>query len=356
MLNSLEILNFIASENQLNVNFFQNVLVVGNLNIDRLINFMKSKQEILVNVKFGNIYKIDLGMFKKSGELALYFTNLNENDVLFVKYSKFHNKSIKENFLNIVRCRKLLFTIGEGSASRQVDIDISNFTLFLIADPSQVINRDVLDHFLLKLDLGGINSITSSDPHTEYANQINLSQSELTAEEIYNWRDSQREPNLNEDIDTIISSFHGDQVLSNSRAYINYICAHNDFHEDIERDTCNILVKNDGLYQDLLLEAYLGWNGSGGEINEFYENGISVSNFLDYSETNKDVAFKRRLLFRFLKCFETFHQNIDLFNSNTKKFEKLMIENLRIPKDFDDNYMDTLSNLFRKVCILLSEI
>jgi hypothetical protein len=70
---------------------------------------------------------------------------------------------------------------------------------------------------------------------------------EISAETIYNWRNEARTPNLDEDIKKIIKTFNTDALFENVRAYIDYICAYFDHHEDLERDTCSVLVAKDGV-------------------------------------------------------------------------------------------------------------
>jgi hypothetical protein len=176
----------------------------------------------------------------------------------------------------------------------------------------------------------------------------------ISAEQIYEWRDSQRQPNIDKDIIEISNTFNLEQVFENARAYIDYISNYNNHHEDIERDTCSFLVQKGGLYDSYLLEAYLEWVGSEEDLDEFHENGISESSFFDYMNAYKSVELKRELLFHYLKCYEFLFLNSELYNFHREKFDILLRNEMKIPSDFSSNYSVALSNLFKKVCLLLS--
>lgn len=177
----------------------------------------------------------------------------------------------------------------------------------------------------------------------------------ISVEQIYQWRDSQRSPDLKNDIAQIIQTFDSEEVFSNTRAYIDYLCTFYGFHEDFERDTCQVLVKKNGVYKHLLLEAFLEFVGGQDDLDDFHLNGISESSFFDYINMYKDIDMKRELQYRFLKCYEINLLHQDLFNFDTKQFEKLLTKNLTIPKDFKSSYLKIAEELFKNVCTIISK-
>jgi hypothetical protein len=178
--------------------------------------------------------------------------------------------------------------------------------------------------------------------------------SAMSAEIIYEWRDRNRPPEIEKDILAVSKTFGTDQVFENARAYVDYLCNYYEQHEDIERDTCGVLVKKGGVYDQYLLEAFLEWVGSEDEIDEFHANGITESSFFDYMNAYKETDLKRELLFRYLKCYEILYSNTEMFNFENEKFNKLLSNELTIPSNFKSEYATILTNLFKRVCLILS--
>lgn len=357
MFRSLETLNLIFDAPLQYTNNFCNILITCDLDNNALFELLKEKNSERLTFKFDQNNIFDLSNFTTAGELAAVFTTLTETDVIFIRYAKPKKKILKNILIDIFEERKLMLTIGSNEKAHEVQIDIPNFTLVLIVETSLSVDSDIANLFPLRVELKSQKQIEKPRIESNFSKNLKRnSETELNSEMIYSWRDSQREPNILNDIENVIASFDGENLFSTSRAYIDYICTHYNLHEDVERDTCEILVRKDGIYKDLLLEAFLGWEGGEDQLADFEENGVSVSSFFDYANTYKNIQFKRILLFRYLKCFELLPMQYELNNSNPKKFEKLLTDSLIIPKNFDSNFKNILSDLFKKTCSVISEL
>ena len=365
MLSFFEALNLILDDKAADHDDFRNILISGSIDQKRIVSL--AKRQKITNIKFtdANIEFNDLGDFDSAGNLAAVFTNLSDEDIFVIKYNDFQRENIKEVFQYIVQHRKISLKLGEGETERDVEIDLPDFTLMLYAETYQDIDEDVAQLFPLKLIVGdhkisyhyqnnfeGDDNEDRSDDSDD-ASDHTAEDDNITADLIYKWRDNRREPNVFSDTDIIIQNYNDENILANTRAYIDYLSTYFNLHEDCERDFCEIMVLKDGIYKDILIDVFIEMRGED-EIEEFNENGLSVSELMDYPFYKPDVGLKRKLIFHYLKCYELKLMHPNSYSLHDPEELILMTDKLMAYENFKENSLDAISDLFRNVCLIIS--
>lgn len=150
MLSFFDALNLILDDKAADHDDFKNILLSGSIDEKRIISLAKRN-------KISNINFLDLNNEYDASSFATFFTNLNDDDILMVKYNEFMEEEIKEFFYNAINFRKLKLIIGEDEAAQLVEINLNEFNIILSIDEGQDITKDLYDMFSLKITVGGSN-------------------------------------------------------------------------------------------------------------------------------------------------------------------------------------------------------
>lgn len=162
----------------------------------------------------------------------------------------------------------------------------------------------------------------------------------ISANEIYDWRDECRKPEIQVDALRLKEVINEADVFQIFRAYVNYVLLHNEHHEDLEREVCARLTQIDGVYQDILLNAHIYDTGSG---DDFEENGVTHDALFGYITSEKPIELNWELTYRYLLLFSQLE-----FHSSGKA------PDLEIPKGFYGNHEDYILTKFTEAidCIM----
>ena len=158
---------------------YRNILISGEIEEALLTQLLKS-------VKKDDIRLVSGASFKKTGDMAAILTEIEAHQCLIITGLQDVPKEALESFSSLFVGRQIFIEVGEPP--RKIAIDMPNFSLLCIVDPSFRLSDELFAKFDIKISLGSDtqikkdsdslstrNSLTESGIHLEQKIEILIS-------------------------------------------------------------------------------------------------------------------------------------------------------------------------------------
>lgn len=295
----------------------------------------------LTSMKLDNICKslfgtkaiiIDLIAEQSVGDVAAQFTNAEEDGTVVLKNVRGLDGD-KLYFLTQILAERQLLLQLDGQ-SDLVKFPISSCPIIALLENADHMSAELAKYFNFRLDISSselpepLSDISSEHDAIAASSDSRMESSSsepLTTAEIYDWRDSGREPDLDTDLIRIRNVvFRPDEdvnptsesyevgTLQVIRSYLNYLISAYGPYRDFERDICDVLVRKDGVYRDILVDVYNKYANtdpaSSKSASEFFNDDDCSVYYGDFEEYMNDQPLKvrREFAYRILVLFDSY--------------------------------------------------
>jgi hypothetical protein len=139
-----DILNMILSDKAADYDDFRNILVSSDIDEKRIKSL--AKRQKIEKLKFLNFDEIE-----NAGDIAAFFTNMEEDQTLICRYSEYQSEQIKELIEGMLRNRSFELILGSDEDPQIKTIFCGGFSIIMLKEKYLTIPSDTLSLFHLKI-------------------------------------------------------------------------------------------------------------------------------------------------------------------------------------------------------------
>jgi hypothetical protein len=139
-----DILNMILADKAADYEDFRNILVSSDIDEKRIKSL--AKRQKIEKLKFLNFDEME-----NAGDIAAFFTNMEEDQTLICRYSEYQSEQIKELIEGMLRSRSFELILGSDEDPQIKTIFCGGFSIIMLKEKYLTIPSDTLSLFHLKI-------------------------------------------------------------------------------------------------------------------------------------------------------------------------------------------------------------
>jgi hypothetical protein len=139
-----DILNMILADKAADYEDFRNILVSSDIDEKRIKSL--AKRQKLEKLKFLNFDEME-----NAGDIAAFFTNMEEDQTLICRYSEYQSEQIKELIEGMLRSRSFELILGSDEDPQIKTIFCGGFSIIMLKEKYLTVPSDTLSLFHLKI-------------------------------------------------------------------------------------------------------------------------------------------------------------------------------------------------------------